>query len=51
MGGGHQVHVAGNENNMQETDCEMLDKVQLMDTIKHNPNHFHMEFLNIANMY
>ena len=49
MGGG--THVQGNENNMKETDNEMLDKVQLLDTIKHNPNHFHMEFLNIANMY
>ena len=22
-----------------------------MDTIKHSPNHFHMEFLNMSNMY
>jgi hypothetical protein len=49
--GGHGVHVHGNENNMKESDNEMLDKVQLMDTIKMNPNHFHMEFLNFANMY
>ena len=49
--GGHGVHVHGNENNMKESDDEMLGKIQLMDTIKHSPNHFHMEFFNIANMY
>ena len=49
--GGHGVHVEGNKNNVQETDEEMLGKIQMIDTIKHNPNHFHMEALNPANMY
>ena len=42
--GGHGVHVHGNEKNMQETDEEMQGKIQLIDTIKHSPNHWHMEY-------
>ena len=52
MGGGHHhVHVVGNQNNMQETDQEMLGKIQRIDTIKHNPNHFHLEFFDVNNMF
>ena len=50
MGGGHH-HVHGNENNMKESDADMCGKIQLMETIKHNPNHFHMEFFNFSNMF
>ena len=46
--GGHGAH--RNHNNMQETDEEMLGKIQRIDTIKHNPNHWHMDF-NFGNMY
>lgn len=48
--GGHGG-AKGNTNNMQETDEEMQGKVQLIDTIKHNPQHFHLEFFDAANMY
>ena len=40
--GGHGVHVEANTRNIQETDEEMLFKIQRIDTIKHNPNHFHL---------
>ena len=29
----------------------MLGQIQRIETIKHNPNHFHMEFFNGSNMY
>ena len=47
--GGHSAH--RNEHNMKETDEEMQGKIQRIELIKHNPNHFHMEFFNSSNMF
>ena len=49
--GGHGPHIMGNERNMQETDEQMVGKIQRADLVKFNPNHFHMEFFNASNMY
>lgn len=43
MGGGHGPHTTPNMNNMQETDEEMQGKIQLIETIKYNPNMFHID--------
>ena len=45
MGGhGHAaVHINYNNNAMQETDEEMLGKIQRIDLIKFNPMHFHVD--------
>ncbi len=52
MGGGHHdVHAHGNHNNIKETDEEMLGKIQLIDTIKHNPNHWHLAFFDATNAF
>lgn len=52
MGGhGHGPHVARNESNMKESDEQMLGKIQSAELVKFNPNHFHMEFFDAANMY
>ena len=48
--GGHG-HVYGNEHNIKESDEEMLHKIQRIGTIKHMPNHWHMEPFNGANIY
>ena len=47
--GGHGAK--GNANNIQETDAEMQAKIQLIETIKHSPNHFHMEALDVNNWF
>ena len=50
MGGhGHGAH--GNPNNLQETDEEMKFKAQRIETIKHNPNHWHLEFFDLNNQW
>ena len=49
MGGHGGAH--GNQNNMQESDEQMLHKIQRIETIKHCPNHWHMEFFDGSNMY
>ena len=47
MGGGsHGPHIAGNEKNMQESDEAMLGKIQRIELVKFNPNHFHLEALD-----
>ena len=52
MGGhGHGPHIVGNERNMQETDEAMLSKIQRIDLIKFNPNHFHMQFWSVKNWF
>ena len=52
MGGhGHGPHIHGNENNMQESDDAMQGKIQKVDLIKFNPNHFHLKFFDGENMY
>ena len=51
MGGGHGPHIAGNENNMQESDEAMRGKIQSVELIKFNPQNFHMEFWSADNMY
>jgi hypothetical protein len=48
--GGHG-HSHGNENNIKETNEEMLYKIQKIETIKHCPNHWHMDFFSATNMY
>ena len=48
MGGGH---IARNLNNMQETDEEMLGKIQRIDTIKFNPNHWHLNMFDPSNWF
>lgn len=49
--GGSGAHAIPNERNIQETDEQMLSKIQLIETIKHNPNHFHLEALDVSNIY
>ena len=49
MGGGHGPHIHYNENNMKESDEDMQGKIQRVDTIKFNPNHFHMDYFDGAN--
>ena len=52
MGGhghGHAAH--GNHNNIKETDEEMLYKIQRIDTIKHMPNHWHLDFFDPNNHF
>ena len=46
MGGSHGPHIAGNEKNMQESDEAMLGKIQRIELVKFNPNHFHLEALD-----
>merc|ERR1712166_770553 len=49
MGGhGHGAH--GNENNMKESGEDMTAKIQRIETIKHCPNAWHMEFFSATNM-
>lgn len=47
--GGHG-HAHGNEHNLQQSDAEMLGRIQRIETIKHCPNHWHMEFFDSANI-
>ena len=49
MGGGH--HDNRNHNNMQESDEDMQGKIQRIEMIKHMPNHWHMTFWNMRNMW
>ena len=49
--GGHVNHVHGNEHNIKESDEDMLHKIQRIETIKHMPNHWHMEPFNGKNIY
>ena len=52
MGGhGHGPHIVGNERNFKESDEEMRQKIQRVDLIKFNPNHFHLDFWSVKNMY
>jgi len=53
MGGGAHghVHVHGNHNNIKESDADMLNRIQRIETIKHNPNHWHMDPFNAGNIY
>ena len=49
--GGHGLHFVANENNMKESDEAMRGKIQLAELVKWNPQNFHMEFFDAANMY
>ena len=49
--GGHGPHINYNDANMKESDEEMQGKIQRVDTIKFNPNHFHLDFWNASNMF
>ena len=51
MGGGHGPHIHYNDSAMKESDEDMRGKIQRVDLIKFNPNHFHMEFFDADNMY
>jgi len=48
MGGGNH-HNIGNNHNLKETDEEMLHRIQRIETIKHNPNHWHKNFFCYCN--
>lgn len=48
--GGHGG-AKGNSNNIQETDADMQDKIQLIETVKHSPNHFHLDFFEAGNWF
>ena len=48
--GGHGPHIAHNDANMKESDSDMQGKIQRVDLVKFNPNHFHMEFMDAGNM-
>jgi len=49
--GGHGLHLAGNENNMKESDSEMQGKIQRAELVKYNPQNFHLAFWDAGNMY
>ena len=50
MGGsGHATH--GNEHNMKESGEDMASKIQRIETIKHCPNHWHIEFFSASSMW
>ena len=48
MGGGTAHR---NENNIKESDEMMQQKIQRIETIKHMPNHWHLDFWNMSNMW
>ena len=52
MGGsGHgHAHTHGNHHNLKESDEQMLGKIQRIETIKHYPNHWHMDPFASANI-
>ncbi len=50
MGGHGHAHAHGNHNNKKETDDEMLGRIQRIETIKHFPNHWHMDPYSGANI-
>ena len=45
-GHGHHVDIHYNNRAKQETDEEMLGKIQLIDLVKFNPMHFHLNFFD-----
>ena len=49
--GGHGPHLVGNDKNMQESDQAMAERIQRVGLIKFNPNHFHLDFWSVKNMY
>ena len=51
MGGGHGPHIHFREDNMKESDEAMQGKIQRVDTVKFNPNNFHLDFWDAGNMY
>ena len=48
MGGGTAHR---NEKNIQESDESMKGKIQRIETIKHMPNHWHLDFWSSANWW
>ena len=51
MGGHGHDHIVGNKNNMQESDEAMLDKIQRIELIKFNPNHFYLDPFQMSNVW
>lgn len=51
MTGGHGHGAHGNEHNMQETGEDMQHKIQRIETIKHCPNHWHMDYFDGASWW
>lgn len=50
MGGHGNSHTHGNLHNIKETDEQMLSKIQRIETIKHYPNHWHLDPFTGANI-
>jgi len=49
--GAHHHHTHGNDHNIKESDEDMLGKIQRIETIKHYPNHWHLEPFNGSNIF
>ena len=52
--GGHgadHAHVQGNENNIPESDEEIVYKIRPIDLIKHNPKHFYLWVYDPTNIW
>jgi hypothetical protein len=49
--GGHGDTAHGNENNMKESGEDMISKIQRIETIKHCPNAWHMEYFSATNWW
>ena len=47
--GGHGIH--GYKTNIPEDDATFSHKIRNIETIKHNPNAFHLQFFNFNNQY
>eukprot|EP00350_Pseudokeronopsis_sp_OXSARD2_P004344 CAMPEP_0170544932 /NCGR_PEP_ID=MMETSP0211-20121228/3508_1 /TAXON_ID=311385 /ORGANISM="Pseudokeronopsis sp., Strain OXSARD2" /LENGTH=156 /DNA_ID=CAMNT_0010848701 /DNA_START=12 /DNA_END=479 /DNA_ORIENTATION=+ len=51
MGGHGHHHIPGNENNIPESDEELVNKIRNIELIKHNPNLFHVWAFNPVNVF
>ena len=49
MGGGHHYQPV-NENNLQESDEQIVSKIRPIELIKHNPNLFHKNPFDVSNV-
>ena len=49
--GGHGPHIEGNQNNIQEEDANLSQRIRSIEFIKHNPQLFYLDFFNPQNHY
>ena len=49
--GGHGPHIEGNQNNIQEEDAELSQKIRPIELVKHNPQLFYLDFFDLKNHY